>query len=63
MKIGVADGIQQERVLDGIESFRDVYGDSRCTERWFRSVEARGDASDGRKESSTGRVVRAETVL
>ena len=50
-------------MLDGIEGFRDVDGDSRCTERRFRSIETRGDAGDGRKEGSRGGVLGAETML
>ena len=63
MKVRFTYGIEEERVLDSIEGFRDIYSNCRGTERRLRGVEARGDACSSGKESSNRRVVRTEAVL
>ena len=63
VEVGVADLIQEEAVLDSIKRLTDVDGDRGSTERRFLLVETGGDPSDGREESSGGRVAGAETVL
>ena len=54
MEVSGTDGVEEERVLNGIESLRNVNGDSSGTERRFGSVEARRDARHSRKKSSRG---------
>ena len=63
MEVGIADGVEEKRVLDRVESFRNVDGHSSCSKRWFGSIEAIGNARDGWKKGSGSGVVGTETML
>ena len=63
MQISAADGIEQERVLNGIEGLRYVDGDSGCAKWWLWAIETSGNVRHGGKESSGSGVARAEAVL
>ena len=63
VELGVVDGVDEKRVVDGVERFTDVDRDCCRAERRFRAIEAYSDTGGGRKEGSSSGVSRAEAVL
>ena len=61
MKISVADLIEEQSVVDGVECLRDANGS--CTKHRFPLVEALGNASDSGEEGSNSGVGGAKTML
>ena len=63
MEVGVANHVQEEAMLDGIERFADVDRNRRSPKRRFLFVEACCNSSDSREESSGCRVAGTEPML
>ena len=54
VEVGVADGVDEERGLHGIESLRNVNRDCSSAKRRFGRIESVGDFRSSGKESSGG---------
>ena len=63
MEVRVADGIEEEWVLDSVECLRNINGHCSSSERWFGSVETVGHSREGWKKSSGCGVRRTKTML
>ena len=63
MEVGVANLIEEKTMLDGVESFGDVYRDHCRAERRFSFIEAVSDSRDGGEEGCSSRVLGSKAVL
>ena len=63
MKVGIANGVEEERVLDGVKCFGDIDGDYGGAKRRLGGIKTIGDLGDSGKQGSNARVLGTETVL
>ena len=54
MEVRVADGVQEEGVLDQIEGFSYIDSNDSSSACWLLGIETIGDFGDGREKSSGG---------